>query len=533
MLAWMLYAIMVSALLSIGALLAERAARLKRAGTRWIWITAIVASLALPTVISSVSVELPNIMTPAVKQKVVALRQVTTQALSPVTWISGSAAEPSGWRTFDGWLKSSWRAASAAMLLALIAAGVHLFLRKRRWRTSTVAGAQVYVTEGVGPAVVGLLRPRIVVPKWVTLALPRLQSAVIAHEQSHLDARDPQLLTLGLALLVFMPWNLPLWWQLRRLRCAIEVDCDARVLKGGLDPTHYGETLISVGERQSAYIGAVAAMSESKSFLEERIRIMISKPVRWRRAAIAGLAGVSIALTALAAQVSPPNTSTLESTEAAGGAKQPGERVAIKLPAATLDRYVGTYRLNDNMFVDVRRSGEALMARVTGQPDFEIYAESEDHFFWKVVDAQIVFANDGSGAAPAATLHQAGQDFPLPRVDATLSTAAQSNIDAHIQSQAPLPGTEAALRRTIDSMISGKINYDEMEPALAETTRKQESSVAALMKQMGPIKSITFTGVGQMGWDGFDVQHANGKLQYRIVLAPNGKIGGFLVMSAP
>ena len=55
MLAWMLYVIMVSLLLSIGAFLAERAARLKRAGTRWIWITAIVASLLLPTVISSVS----------------------------------------------------------------------------------------------------------------------------------------------------------------------------------------------------------------------------------------------------------------------------------------------------------------------------------------------------------------------------------------------------------------------------------------------------------------------------------------------
>ena len=118
---------------------------------------------------------------------------------------------------------------------------------------------------------VGLLRPRIVVPRWVTMALPSHQAAVIAHEQSHLDARDPQLFTLALALLVFMPWNLPLWWQLRRLRYAIEVDCDARVLKGGVDPAHYGETLIAVGERQSAYIGAVAAMSESKSFLEERI----------------------------------------------------------------------------------------------------------------------------------------------------------------------------------------------------------------------------------------------------------------------
>src|SRR6185295_18861292 len=288
----------------------ERAARLGHGGTRWIWLTAILASLLLPTVISSVSIGLPDVFSPAVAQKIVALRATTTQALSPVMWISGNPGAPSSWHDLDGTLTTLWRGASAAMLLALIASGISLALRKRRWHTDTVAGAQVYITEGVGPAVVGLVRPRIVVPKWVTLALPRLQSAVIAHEQSHLDARDPQLLTLALALLVFMPWNLPLWWQLRRLRYAIEIDCDARVLKGGVDPAHYGETLIVVGERQSAYVGAVAAMSESKSFLEERIEHMIRKPVRWRRLGAATLATFAIAVTALAAQVSPPNAAS-------------------------------------------------------------------------------------------------------------------------------------------------------------------------------------------------------------------------------
>src|SRR5688572_28208198 len=331
MLAWMLYAVMVSLLLSVGAFVAERAVRLKRGRTRWIWITAIVASLALPTVIASVSLQLPNVVSPAMAEKVVVLREATTQALSPVMWFSGSAAEPSGWRDFDSLLTNLWRAASGAMLLALILAGAQVAWRKRRWKKDTVAGAQVYVTEGVGPAVVGLLRPRIVVPRWVTLALPRHQAAVIAHEQSHLDARDPQLLTLALALLVFMPWNLPLWWQLRRLRYAIEVDCDARVLRGGIDPTHYGETLISVGERQSAYVGAVAAMSESKSFLEERLRIMISKPAKWRRAGMAALAAMSLALTALAAQVSPPNVKTADTPASEAGGAKPGERVAIKL----------------------------------------------------------------------------------------------------------------------------------------------------------------------------------------------------------
>jgi bla regulator protein BlaR1 len=534
MLAWMLYVVMVTLLLSIGAFVAERAARLKRGRTRWIWITAIVASLAIPTVVASVSVELPNVVTPAVAQKVVALREVTTQALSPVMWISGSAVEPHGWRDFDSLLTTLWRAASAAMLLGLLASGAHLFMRKRHWATSTVAGAPVFVTGEVGPAVVGLLRPRIVVPKWVTMALPRHQSAVIAHEQSHLDARDPQLFTFALALLVFMPWNLPLWWQLRRLRYAIEVDCDARVLAGGLDPAHYGETLITVGERQSAYVGAVAAMSESRSFLEERIRIMFSKPVRWRRVGISALAGISLALTALAAQVSPPNVRSVDAaaqgSETSAGEKKPAEHVAIKLPTSTLDRYVGTYRFGDRWYLDVRRDGSAMKARMTGQPEMEIFPESETRFFWKPVDAQLTFADDGTGGA---TLHQFGKDMPLTKADPGESAQAQATLDARVAAQTPQPGTETALRHSIESAQKGHVDYENMEPLLAGATKQQEPQLLQVMQSVGPIKSITFKGVGSQGWDGYEVKFANGSLDYYITLADNGKIAGLMLTGHP
>jgi len=152
MLAWMLYVIMVSLLLSAGAFLAERAARLKRVGTRWIWITAIVASLVLPTVISSVSFELPDVLGESVASRYVALRQATSQHLSPAVWIAGSA-EPAKWRASNGVVKQIWVGVSAAMLLALIGSGALLFARKRRWRYETVSGASVLVTNDVGPAV--------------------------------------------------------------------------------------------------------------------------------------------------------------------------------------------------------------------------------------------------------------------------------------------------------------------------------------------------------------------------------------------
>jgi bla regulator protein blaR1 len=525
MLAWMLYVVMVSLLLSIGAFLAERAARLKRAGTRWIWITAIVASLVLPTIISSVALELPDVLGESVASKYVSLRQATSQRLSPAVWIAGSA-EPASWRSSNDLIRQLWLGVSVAMLLALIGSGVHLFLRKRRWHHETVSGASVYVTNDVGPAVIGLMRPRIVVPRWVTMALPSHQAAVIAHEQSHLDARDPQLFTLALALLVFMPWNLPLWWQLRRLRHAIEIDCDARVLKGGVDPANYGETLIVVGERQSAYVGAVAAMSESKSFLEERIEHMIRKPVRWRRLGAATLASFAIALTALAAGVSPPNA---DSPAPVAGAAAPAERKAITLDDAMLDRYVGNYKLAESMLFIVKREGNQLKAQLTGQPFSDIYPESETKFFWKIVDAQVEFTAGTGGATEKATIFQYGQVLPMPRIDSAVADQMSADLAAKIANQTPTPGGEAAIRRLSEGFASGKPNYDEMSPALAETAKKQLPAAQPLIAGLGALKSLTFRNVTAQGADLYLATYEKGTMAWRIGLGPDGKIVNAMV----
>ena len=58
MLAWMVYVIAVTLLLGAAAAAAEQAARLRRAPSRWFWMLAIIASLLLPTIIASVSIQL-------------------------------------------------------------------------------------------------------------------------------------------------------------------------------------------------------------------------------------------------------------------------------------------------------------------------------------------------------------------------------------------------------------------------------------------------------------------------------------------
>ena len=531
MLAWMLYVIMVSVLLSIGAYLAERALRLNRGGTRWIWLAVIAASLCVPMVADLLHARSPDVVGLQATHDGSALRQPGVQIMSPATWIVAAPQTPALRSDFDALLRGLWSGASAGLLLVLLGGSVHLALRTRRWQPAIVAGVPVLLTEDVGPAVAGFVRPCIVLPRWVAQAPQAHQAAVLAHEQSHLDARDPQLLALAFVLLLFMPWNPALWWQMRRLRRAIEIDCDARVLSKGVDAASYGETLISVGEHRSAPIGALAASYGSRSFLEQRLRIMLSKPFKWRRTATAAFAGASLCLTALAAQLSPPESATAPTERAAApsadtGADQAG-RVAIKLPAATLDRYVGHYAQGDSAFVTVKRLGDHLLLDFSSGPKTEILAESEDHFFVKDGDAQVIFANDGSDQAPSAALVQMGRELPLTRVDAATVAQFKAELRARMQVQTPAPGTEATLRRLYAGIEAGKPHYEDMQPLLAEAVRRDLPKFMAQYQQMGPIESITFAGVDGGGWDIYEVQRRNGRFRANIIVGGDGKIAGY------
>jgi bla regulator protein blaR1 len=522
MLSWMLYVIAVTVLVGLAGLAAERSARLRRASTRWIWALAIVLSLLIPTVIASVSVQWPNVFTPSVSQKIVALREVTSKQLSPLVWMGASAQRAAEWRALDPLLQRAWLAVSLAMTTGLLLSGAHLLWRRRQWREGNLGGIAVYLTPNVGPAVVGLLRPRIVIPSWLISSPEEQQAAVIAHERSHLEAGDPRLLTGALFLLVFMPWNFPLWWQLRRLRYAIEVDCDRRVLRSGQDARRYGDTLIAVGERQSTYLGAVAAMSESKSFLEERITIMISKPSKWWQASAAALACLSVALIGMAAQVSPPNASLGSVTH---------QEIAVA--TSVLDSYVGSYKLGESAIMTVVREGEHLTVQLTGQAAAPIYAESNTQFFARVVDTQFTFVADAQGQISSLILQQNGQTITLPRVDAAVAQQIAVNTAAKVQGQTPTPGSEAALRRMIASIAAGRPNYEEMSPELAQATKQQLPQLQLGVAGLGAVRSVQFKGVGNMGWDIYEVRQERGSMQWRIALASDGTIAGALVSAGP
>ncbi|MDX1481785.1 MAG: serine hydrolase [Woeseiaceae bacterium] len=82
------------------------------------------------------------------------------------------------------------------------------------------------------------------------------------------------------------------------------------------------------------------------------------------------------------------------------------ERNAIELDDERLDDYVGEYAISDAAKFTIRRGGDGLEARLTGQPFFPIFPSGNDVFFYEVVDAELHFERDESGVIDALVLHQ-------------------------------------------------------------------------------------------------------------------------------
>jgi Domain of unknown function (DUF3471)/Glyoxalase superfamily protein len=162
-------------------------------------------------------------------------------------------------------------------------------------------------------------------------------------------------------------------------------------------------------------------------------------------------------------------------------------RNEITLNAAILDGYVGFYQHTDNFVMTVTRDGNQLFARLTGQSPIPIYPESDTEFFVKVVDAQISFITDARGRAVSLILHQNNRDMPMKRIDAATAQQIEGKRAEKLKSQSPSPGTEAALRRFVDGLITGKPDYSELNSVVAEAIRHQ---LRELHSELGPLGSI-------------------------------------------
>jgi len=296
---WLAYAVVVSLLAGLGAAAAERVLRLYELPARGAWLAAMLASIGLPLaahIAGGSSVISPAVLPP----------------LGVGEAVSGVAVAAGGDGTLLPALESAlgwtWAALSAAASLWLVTSAFRLHRFLDGLRTRTVGDVSVHVTAEEGPACWALpgRRARVLLPSWLWELAPDARRLAVAHEREHLRRGDSVLSGFGWLVVAAAPWNLPLWWHLRRLRRAVELDCDGRVLCSDADPRAYGDLLLTVGGRRSTSPWTAVPLSESESGLEGRIRRMVAPPPEHRAVRAAAFGVLAAAAAVLACEAAPP-----------------------------------------------------------------------------------------------------------------------------------------------------------------------------------------------------------------------------------
>jgi TonB family protein len=284
---WMAYAALLSAVVTLAAIGAEHVAAARRWPARSVWVLALAISVAWPLG--------EPIVRAVLRARAAAAVMPFAITVLPAQVITGDSG-PTRAELINRSLLALWIIASVVLFLRLTVAVRGLRRMRRDWRSADVDGIAVRLAPNEGPAVVGLRSMEIVLPEWIVALDTHLRAMVLRHEDEHRRARDPYVLFAAAVLVALMPWNLALWFQAKRLRLAIELDCDARVLRVHPSAERYGLLMMTIAQRRSVAPTLFAPMlTEPATQLERRIAAMITTG-RVVRATVYGGLAASVAL---------------------------------------------------------------------------------------------------------------------------------------------------------------------------------------------------------------------------------------------
>jgi TonB family protein len=279
---WMAYAIVVGGAALVCGAVAERLA--DRTPRRAIWICMLVASVGIP-------------LTPRSWWKVDGgLAAGGNGQRNPDSGIGGvMLPESMGPAMTDQVLLAIWLLMSIFGVAVLLRSWRILRRDRAGWSRANLADVAVLISEATGPGVIATVPPSIVVPEWVRSMTAEDQRMLISHEREHIRAGDPFLLLVAALVVAVFPWNPAIWQQYRRLKNAVEMDCDRRVLAGGVERDRYLRLLLEAAERVARNPAGGVALGVAAPPLERRLRLIagLTRPVRGPRAAglvlVAGL----------------------------------------------------------------------------------------------------------------------------------------------------------------------------------------------------------------------------------------------------
>jgi hypothetical protein len=275
---------------------------------------------------------------------------------------------------------------------------------------------------------------------------PAKRRAVLLHEASHVGRGDFYVLSLAAlhrAIFWFNPFS---WWLVARLSELAEIISDDAAIAVLDDRPRYAEILLEVA-RSAKGVAAGLAMARPATVRQRVERLLVATQVAAhldsrQRLLIAAALIPLIAMSAVSVRGAPaparPVGITHATSEPFTVAGAEGNRAAAD--TKLLEAYVGYYAADPNVLPDlvftITREGQHLFAQSTGNPKFELFAESDRTFFYGMAEAQLTFSPPSRGRAAALVLHENGLDVEATRVDAAAAKRAWDLFDQRFADQA-------------------------------------------------------------------------------------------------
>lgn len=348
-------------------------------------------------------------------------------------------------------------------LTGMLALALLMAQRQRRFTAQLrLEGGNWRAPAGSSPAMLGLRRPRLVLPQdFERRFSAEEQRLILAHEGVHASRRDNAWNLLAAALLVLQWFNPLAWWALWRMRADQELACDAAVSNrhGDLFAKHYLTALLKSCHDQPMPVlvngwGAQHPVLERARMLGQHRR-----SARQRRLGALAAMALCAGATVLARAAQPAAPLEAEITQATG----PGE-------------------LGVTVHLDVMQGGEAWQHRqllmplpphypVTGHQGIRLNAKQGD---WCL--GVLLYGFPDGSIRPMAELMDA-------RCQTSLTPLSEVPVGAdHLDLAAKLQGQDLLTKIRVQWGSAA-------DPRIAAVTQRQQPSAEQLAEQRAHIAS--------------------------------------------
>lgn len=499
---WMIFSLLIGGIVILAALAAHDAQRAGNRTVRWIWFGAILGIVALSAAAPARRlVSAPRVIRGMPLTELTSTVAVRKTPAGPMYWMSSirtAVTQPivrvqqAGQKLLTQLPVSTHRLLGLTWLFASLGTlGIFAtsYWRIRRtmqtWPREEIAGTTARIAPAAGPAVVGLAPSEIILPQWLLQCPPAEQQLVVTHETEHVRAHDPWLLVMACGATALMPWNPALWFALGRLRLAVELDCDQRVLRRGVPAEAYGSLLIDLSALRSTLPSAMPAFSCNGSYLERRLVAMTSRPSRFAgsRRFIGGMIAAVALVTACESKL--PTSAEVEEMDVAAAerafvTKLDGKKYVVDGKAVTEEE---AKSLNATRIAAVEVAGSKLglaEIRITTRQAAELRKSSGEVIEKPITEKPITVTGyplDSSEVARRRAV-EAGQKVEgiLVRTRGELELGAAKEPKVLLRSDSPKRKFDGLL--VVDGVISNSTDLQSLNPDMIKSIEVVKGSAA-------------------------------------------------------